>query len=281
MQFIDGLTLVRVLPCAVVMNRFAPVFLSTIASLTLACSSSSSSSTPPCNENPWECAPSQTCWPTSQNTFACLNQGPGKTGSQCQDSPGTPTCGEGLACLQTSASTGVCTPYCDNTDPNHACPTGQTCQTAFLLGGSGPEFHVCFGGTPSDAGSGDGAAPGSDSGAVGTPDAALLGADGSVPPRCTAWANHDVQQCPTEAPAATIDDCLQGEALYPPEGCGTEWERRTLPASRARPIRATTARPAATRSRTAISRASRSSPRPPAAADSAPLPTRCAAPAQP
>ena len=57
---------------------------------------------------------------------------------------------------------------------------------------------MCFGGTPSDAGSGDGADAGIDSRGGRDPDAALLGADGSVLTvhRVT---NHDVSNATTEA----------------------------------------------------------------------------------
>jgi hypothetical protein len=195
-----------------------------VASLTVACSSSSSSNAPPpCNENPWTCPGGQTCWPATQGTFACLNSGAGKAGDACQDTVGSATCGAGLACLQVGASGGLCSPYCDNTDTSHACAAGETCQTALLLGGSGPQFQVCVG-----AGSSTG-----DAGAVALPDASNVlpildagasdGAAGSVSAACTAWANHDVAQCPSDDPRSTLAECSQGESLYPPEGCGAEW----------------------------------------------------------
>lgn len=105
----------------------------------VACSSSKST---PCNQNPWECPAGQTCWPSSPTSFACLNSGPGQIGSTCQDSEGIATCGDGLACLTTSAASGTCTPYCSNTDPSHACPGGAACATATLIG-STTTFQVC------------------------------------------------------------------------------------------------------------------------------------------
>jgi hypothetical protein len=187
-------------------------------SLAMACSSSSGSSAPPpCNESPWECPGGQTCWPATQSTFACLNSGTGSAGDACQDTVGSATCGAGLACLQIGTSGGLCSPYCDNTDPSHACPAGETCQTVQLLGGSGLEFHACVGAGTSNPDAGSGASP--DSGVL--PDAGA--SDGAVPAECTAWANHDVAQCPSDDPRATIADCTEGESLYTPEGCGAEW----------------------------------------------------------
>src|ERR1700678_2664409 len=99
---------------------FPATLLAIVVPLALACSSSSSSSPPPCNEDPWECGSEQTCWPQSTTSFACLNSGSGTAGSACEDSVGAPTCGAGLACLQTStASGGICSAYCDNTETSH------------------------------------------------------------------------------------------------------------------------------------------------------------------
>jgi hypothetical protein len=194
------------------------------ASLAMACSSSSGSSAPPpCNENPWECPTGQTCWPATQSTFACLNSGAGNAGDACQDTVGSATCGAGLACLQIGMSGGVCSAYCDNTDPTHACPVGETCQTVQLLGGSASEFHACAGAGTSTPDGGAVASPDSGSAAP-PPDAgASDGGSGAVSAACTAWANHDVAQCPSDDPRAAIADCTQGESLYPPEGCGAEW----------------------------------------------------------
>jgi hypothetical protein len=176
----------------------------------------------PCNENPWECPAGQTCWPKDESSFACLNSGPGAAGDACQDTVGAPTCGDGLACLEIGAGGGVCSVYCDNTNPSHACSAGETCGTATLLGADAPEFQVCVSTstTSTDAGS-EASSSVSDGG--GFVDEGALTGDGSVPPACVAWANHDVAQCPSDDPAATIAECTQGDSLYVPEGCGAEW----------------------------------------------------------
>lgn len=133
------------------------------------CSSNSSSNatdsgtSKPCNENGGSCPEGQTCWPQGTTTFACLNAGSGKAGDSCQNTPGTPTCGHGLACLQTSATCGTCVPYCDPTNPAEACSTGQ-CTTAVLGGASGPQFEVCVGAVPACGGGDAGSDSGSSSG---------------------------------------------------------------------------------------------------------------------
>jgi hypothetical protein len=86
-------------------------------------------------------------------TFECLNSGPGKAGDTCQNVPGTPTCGDGLACLQTAASGGTCTPYCDPKNTAHACSSPQTCHAAVSGGPGGAQFNICYAGqSASDAG---------------------------------------------------------------------------------------------------------------------------------
>ncbi len=184
------------------------------------CSSSSGASTPlPCNENPWECQAGQTCWPKDPTTFACLNSGAGKVGDACLDAVGSPTCGDGLACLQLTSSDGTCAAYCSKTDPSRACPSGQTCTALTLLGVGGLQFQVCVAtvsiSTPADAGSE----------AAGPTDAGVPAGDGSASAACTAWANHEVAAaCPGTTAASTIITCQQGESLYPPEGCGAAWQ---------------------------------------------------------
>ena len=81
------------------------------------------------------------------------------------------TCGDGLACLATDATNGSCTPYCDNTNPDHACPAGLVCDTIQLAVSGGAQFQACGGGTgTTEAGAGGGGA--TDSGATdsGAPD---------------------------------------------------------------------------------------------------------------
>lgn len=129
----------------------------------LACSSSESSSTPkpPCNEDPWQCAAGQTCWPQDgAGTFACLNSAVGKAkGDACTNLVGSPTCGDGLACFQAAgAAVGRCVAYCDPTKAGRGCASGETCSTA-MLSGSSSKFQICVGATaPADAGA-DTAAP--------------------------------------------------------------------------------------------------------------------------
>jgi hypothetical protein len=113
-----------------------------------ACSSNSSGSgaaSVPCNQNPWECPSTQTCWPESLSAFACLNAGPGTLGATCMNTVGSPTCGAGLACFESisGATEGTCVAYCSTTDPSHACPTGQECAVAALGGAGGAEFDIC------------------------------------------------------------------------------------------------------------------------------------------
>ena len=130
-----------------------PMPFAALAVVLVSAACSSSSSPPPCNENPWECASGQTCWPKDPQTFACLNSGPGKAGDACQNSLDSPTCGDGLACLQTSTAGGTCRPYCDPASSSHACAAGQTCQLVALGGAAGAQFHVCYGaGTVADSG---------------------------------------------------------------------------------------------------------------------------------
>ena len=208
-------------------------FLALSPLLFLACSSSSGSSgpPPPCNENPWECPSGQTCWPKDQTSFQCLNSGPGKAGSSCNDTVGIPTCGDGLACLQLPPATGTCVPFCDNTDPSHACGAGAICQTA-IIGAS--QVHLCVGSTSQEndaggspendaatTGTSDGGASISD-GATGNSQAAS--GDGGVSAQCMAWANRFAAQCPGMDTTSTILDCQDGDSLYRPIGCGSEWD---------------------------------------------------------
>jgi hypothetical protein len=125
--------------------------LATLLSLCPACSSTSGptggspDSSTPCNENPWECPSTQTCWPVNGSSYSCLNAGPGKLGASCQNTEGTPTCGSGLACFMAlGGSSGSCVAYCSTTDPSHACTGDALCMTATLGGVGGPTFSVCI-----------------------------------------------------------------------------------------------------------------------------------------
>ncbi len=109
-----------------------------------ACSSSSSGTTPtPCNENPWECSANQTCWPQDlAGNFQCLNSGAAKKGDVCNNTVGTPSCGDGLACLQLGGAAGFCAPFCDPTNAAHACASGEQCATITLTGTT-TSFKAC------------------------------------------------------------------------------------------------------------------------------------------
>jgi hypothetical protein len=187
-----------------------------VVSLALACSSKSSPV--PCNEDPWECPSGQTCWPSNGTSFACLNSGTGTAGGPCEDSEGIATCGDGLACLQTTSAGGTCVAYCDNTDPSHACPSTQLCEMDVVVGTT---IYVCVGtGAASEAEAGDtfdGSSGAADTGVGISPlDAGA--------PQCSAWAAAEAAQCGNTYTTSTLADCTSGEALYPPEGCGSEWE---------------------------------------------------------
>jgi hypothetical protein len=118
---------------------------SLLASLALACSSTTSSPTPPpCNEDPWSCPSGQTCWVNASSAFACLNSGAGKKGDTCTSVAGAPACGDGLACLQTvAAAPGKCLAYCDTTKPERACGTGENCVAAAFNGNTAALVHLC------------------------------------------------------------------------------------------------------------------------------------------
>lgn len=114
----------------------------------VACSSSSDGgTTQACNTNPWQCAIGQTCWPADATlSFKCLTSGAGKVGDECQFLVGTPTCGDGLTCMMAvGASGGVCTPYCDRSNPARACPNNEACVPAQIQtsAGSGPIINIC------------------------------------------------------------------------------------------------------------------------------------------
>jgi hypothetical protein len=92
---------------------------------------------PPCNEDPWSCQAGQTCWVDPQDTYQCLNQGPGELGQDCMLTIGTPTCKAALFCAAGGMDTPKCVPFCDNTDPNRACPEGMVCQRLGLVDSNG------------------------------------------------------------------------------------------------------------------------------------------------
>lgn len=90
----------------------------------------------PCNEHPWTCPAGQTCWlDASATAYACLNSGQGTDGDTCMNYGGSPTCTDMHGCFQLQGQPqGTCTPYCDNTDPQLACPGGRLCQQLTING---------------------------------------------------------------------------------------------------------------------------------------------------
>lgn len=109
-----------------------------------------------CIEEPWSCPDGQTCWVNQdQQGFSCLNSGPGAVGAECQNVAGTPTCDDGLTCLQIQGQAmGACTEFCDPTDPARACPDNRPCLLIQIIGS---QFHACEPPTPMGTGGGGGA----------------------------------------------------------------------------------------------------------------------------
>jgi len=107
----------------------------------------------PCNEFPWQCPTGQTCWlggePRSDGswdgTFECLNSRPnGTTGCTCELKIGIPTCSDGLYCLillGDNTPPSHCTHFCDNSDPDHACPSGYYCGPVTV---KSQTLHLCM-----------------------------------------------------------------------------------------------------------------------------------------
>jgi hypothetical protein len=173
------------------------VAMSSLAVVSVVACSSSTSSTPGgsgCNTNPFSCPAGQTCWPNdTSGTFACLNSAAGVTkGSSCQNYPGTPTCGDGMFCLQTTTVGGTCVTYCDPSNAAHGCSAGEICTPVALAGNASAQVHVCYnGGVGPDGGAGDSgandsgneAAPPDDGGDGGVNDGASNdGAPNDAPP---------------------------------------------------------------------------------------------------
>jgi len=114
----------------------------------LACSSSSEPAESGCASNPFSCAAGTTCSAKdATGVSACLTSGAGAKGSTCLNTPGTATCGEGLLCLQQSATGGQCVSYCEAGNAARGCASGETCRAAAIQGTS-TVFHVCVGSAP-------------------------------------------------------------------------------------------------------------------------------------
>jgi hypothetical protein len=125
-----------------------------------------------CNTDPWSCPSGQTCWPDMQGDFMCLNSGPGAAGDSCQLVLNQPTCSDGLLCFMLAGQTqGVCTQYCDPTNPEHACPDSAPCRN-LILQSSEATFQACE--PPQGTGGGGGA------GGAGTGGAGPAGGSGGT-----------------------------------------------------------------------------------------------------
>jgi len=129
------------------------------AGLTVAaCSSSTSDTSSGCASDPFSCPAGQTCAAKdTTGAFACIPSGAGAKGSNCINTPGVTSCGDGLTCLQLSAAGGNCNSYCAP-GTTHVCGEGETCRQAGLQGTS-TTFYVCIGSAapPADAGGTDAA----------------------------------------------------------------------------------------------------------------------------
>ncbi len=99
---------------------------------------------PTCESAPWCCPETQTCWIDSTGTaLVCHNAGGGQDGEPCQNYFGQAGCAPGLGCYQLDTSVpGRCTPYCSQTNADHACPGGRPCQQ-LISQGSGVSFFLC------------------------------------------------------------------------------------------------------------------------------------------
>ncbi len=111
-----------------------------------------------CVSDPWSCPAGQTCWAnTDQQTFSCLNSGPGDVGDECLSVAGSPGCKDDLFCLQLVGQTsGTCTEFCDAKDPSHTCPDNRQCLPVQLAGSL---LHACA--PPEGSGAGGSGAGGS------------------------------------------------------------------------------------------------------------------------
>jgi hypothetical protein len=126
----------------------------------IACSSSAS--TVPCNEDPFQCGAGTTCWPsqcvcpTGQQCdvtncvpqFSCVASVPGKqVADSCHNTTGnSATCGDHQACIELAGlPAGICAAYCDPTSMTHGCDGDDIC-SAYRVGSAAgnPTVNVCI-----------------------------------------------------------------------------------------------------------------------------------------
>lgn len=87
---------------------------------------------PNCEEDLFSCGPGLTCWLGTDGgdfIFDCFNEGGVPEGEPCLVTVGAPTCRKDFFCnASPGQESGTCVRYCDQQDPERACPGGLTCQ---------------------------------------------------------------------------------------------------------------------------------------------------------
>jgi hypothetical protein len=124
----------------------------------------------PCNEEPFQCAAGQTCWPLQCTCpagtpcgpddctprFECVASAGAGPGDPCHLEIGRVTCGDLQTCVEIAGSGagGACRSYCDPDVPDHGCASGFACVRLGVGGASSSAAeHVCVPATPEgDAG---------------------------------------------------------------------------------------------------------------------------------
>lgn len=105
------------------------------------------SGTVACNEDPWTCAASETCWVASDYSFQCMSAGTGVAGDPCAPEPGTVACAAGLTCVHLvpgDNSSTTCVPFCDPNDPARECATGVCSMITFTRPDTGDPLAPFF-----------------------------------------------------------------------------------------------------------------------------------------
>ena len=125
-----------------------------------ACSTSSSSGTASCADDPNKCAPGTTCWPKDCTCpsggpcgaanctphLECLPSVSGKNPhDSCSNKIGQATCSDHQACVEIQSGFGGCLLYCNDALPNRGCPAGESCYEKLRVGGTpdSPLINVC------------------------------------------------------------------------------------------------------------------------------------------